>query len=54
MKLYELNDEQLTDGPLAIKAVEAGYSSLKSAANDCGWWSLDVEKVEDILTVPSE
>lgn len=52
MKLYELTDEQLSDGPLARRAVDAGYPSLRSAADDCGWWSLDVEKVEEILSEP--
>ena len=49
MKCYDLSPEQLTDSPLARLALDAGYSSLTSALNDNGLWSLDADEVSEII-----
>ena len=52
MKCYDLTPEQLIDSPLARLAVDVGYPSLASLLNSNNWWSLTVDEVVDLLSVP--
>ena len=50
--LCNLSDEEILDGPLARQAVAAGYSSLRAAANENGWWGMTVGEVARFLSAP--
>jgi len=52
MKCHDLTPEQLTDSPLAKLAVDVGHPSLTALLNANNWWSLTVDEVVDLLSVP--
>jgi hypothetical protein len=51
-KCHDLTHEQLTDSPLARLAVDVGHPSLTALLNANNWWSLTVDEVVDLLSVP--